>query len=621
MITREDLGKATGDGGGGGFDVFLSHNYRDKPVVEGIAEQLRREGVRPFLDVWDLTPGGRWQRELFDGLSRSRTCALFVGPHAYGQWQLEELEIALVQANKRADFRIFPVLLPGVEDPFDPRRRPPFLSTRTWVDLRGGSGGRQALQRLLNAIAGVAPGPATAVEPVDGVVPYRGLETFEEEHAELFFGRERDVQRLLEILKTSRLLCVVGPSGSGKSSLVRAGLIPRMRDGALPGVQDCRVCVLRPGAHPLQALATQLAPLGTGSAMQATLNDLASDRRTLQLAVSLALGADSPRSRVVIVVDQLEEIFTLCSDEREREQFFANLLHAASASGGQTIVVLTMRADFYGRCAPYPELAQETAHALALIGPMDADELRQAIKQPARKVGLFFESGLVQTILDDVGADSGALPLLEHALLEVWQRRVGDQLTLDGYVRAGRVEGAVAQRAESVYASFTPAQQKLARRMLLRLTQPGEGSEDTRRRASQRELQPTEADGIDNFDMVLGRLVDARLLTTGRDETNQQVVDVSHEALIRGWPRLQGWIDADRAGLLTHRRLTDAAQEWDTLTRDPAALYRGARLATASEWATDHDEELSSLEREFLSASSSAEHSELQAARRRTRRL
>ena len=458
----------TGRGDGGGeFDVFLSHNARDKPVVERIAELLRREGVRPFLDVWDLTPGGRWQHELVGGLSRSRTCALFVGPHALGRWQLEELELALVQANQREGFRVFPVLLPGVEDPFDARGLPPFVSTRTWVDLRGGAGSRQALQRLLNAIAGVAPGPGMPVERVDGVVPYRGLEPFEEEHAELFFGRERDVQRLLEMLTASPLVCVVGSSGCGKSSLVRAGLIPRLRDGTLPGVEDCRVCVLRPGARPLQALATQLALLGPGQAMQATLDGLAADRRTLRLAVSLALGADRPGSRVVIVVDQLEEVFTLCGDERERQQFFANLLHAASATGGQTIVVLTIRADFYGRCAPYPELAQHTAQSLALIGPMDPDELRHVIGQPARTVGLSFDSGLVQTILDDVGTDAGALPLLEHALLEVWRRRVGDQLTLDGYVQAGRVEGALAQRAEQVYASFTTrASDFLCRRLV-----------------------------------------------------------------------------------------------------------------------------------------------------------
>ncbi len=612
-FARDDLA----DGDGADFDVFLSYNAVDKLVVERIAEQLRAAGLRAFLDIWDLTPGGRWQRELGHGLAHSKACALFVGPHPFGPWQLEELELALVRANQRDGFRVFAVLLPGVEDPFDAQQLPPFLSTRTWVDLRDGVSQR-ALQRLLNAIKGVSQRSAAPAEPSGDVVPYRGLATFEEDDAEFFFGRERDVQRLLEILKSSRLLCVVGPSGSGKSSLVRAGLIPRLRDAKVRG-EDCRVCLLRPGAHPLQALATQLAPLGAGSSMQATLDGLATDRRTLHLAVSLALGADSQTGRVVIVIDQLEEVFTLCSDEREREQFFANLLHAAFASGGQTVVVVTMRADFYARCAEYPELAQRTARSLALVGAMDDDELRQAIEEPARRVGLFLESGLVQTIVDDVGPDSGALPLLEYALLEVWRRRIGDQLTLDGYVQAGRVEGALAKRAEDVFSSFTTDQQQIARRMILRLAQPGEGTEDTRRRATRTELAPAEPDA--GFEVVLGRLVDARLLTTGRDEMGREVVDVSHEALIRGWPRLRGWIDADRAGLVVHRRLTDAAREWDSLDREPGALYRGARLAAAGEWNTDHAGDLSRLEQDFLAASQATEHSELHAARRRTRRL
>jgi WD40 repeat protein len=544
---------------------------------------------------------------------------LFVGPNPVGTWQLEELELALVRANHRSAFRMFPVLLPGVEDPFDAQRLPPFLSTRTWVDLRSGTSSPRALQRLLNAIQGVAHGSDAPAEPLGDVVPYRGLATFEEEHAALFFGRERDIQRLIEILKTSPLLCVVGPSGSGKSSLVRAGLVPRLRKAAAVCAEDCKVCLLRPGAHPLEALATQLAPLGAGSSMHATLENLKTDRRTLHLAVSLAVGPDAPRSRVLIVVDQLEEVFTRCEDEREREQFLANLLHAAFASGGQTIVVLAMRADFYSRCAEYSELAQRTAGALALVGPMHNDELRQAIEEPARRIGLFFESGLVQTILDDVGPDAGALPLLEHALLEVWRRRLGDQLTLDGYVEAGRVGGALAQRAESVFASFTTDQQQIARRTLLRLTQPGEGTEHTRRRATRRELIPAELD--QSFDVVLGRLVDARLLTTRRDETGVEVVDVSHEALIRGWPRLRRWVDADRPGLFIHRRLSDAAVEWENLRREPGALYRGARLAAAQVWAADHADDLSPLERRFLTASNAAQHIELEAGKRRTRRL
>ena len=566
-----------------------------------------------------MTAGEHWQRELSAGLASSKTCALFVGAGPVGTWQLEELELALISANRRDGCRVFAVLLPGAEDPFDPQQLPPFLSTRTWVDLRSGTGSRHALQRLLNAIKGIAQGSAAPTEALGGVIPYRGLATFEEEHAEFFFGRERDVQRLLETLKTSRLLCVVGPSGCGKSSLVRAGLVPRVRDGALTHVEDCKICVLRPGAHPLQALATQIAPLSAGSSMQATLGDLAGDRRSLHLAVSLALGADSPGSRVLIVVDQMEEVFTRCDDEHEREQFFANLLHAAFASGGQTLVVLTIRADFYARCGEYPELAQRTARSLAPVGPMDDDELRQVIEEPARSVGLFLESGLVQTIIDDVGADAGALPLLEHALLEVWRLRDGDQLTLDGYVEAGRVEGALSQRAEHVFSSFTTEQQQIVRRTMLRLTEPGAGTEDTRRRATRSELVPTADD--DNFEVVLRRLVEARLLTTADDETGMPVVDVSHEALIRGWPRLQGWIDADRAGLLIHRRLTDAAREWNTVDREPAALYRGTRLAVAREWERDRAGDLSRLEREFLTASQATEHHELEMRKRRSRRL
>jgi len=587
------------------FDVFLSHNGLDKPVVERIAEYLRREGLRPFLDIWDLTPGGRWQRELAEGLARSTTCALFIGPHALGEWQLEELELALVRANRRDDFRVFPVLLPGVADPFDAEQLPPFVSTRTWVDLRAGVSSRRAMQTLMNAIKGVASGSAAPAVALTGVAPYRGLEPFHERDAEMFFGREREVQRLLELLKSTPLLCVVGPSGSGKSSLVRAGLLPRLRDGALPEVEGWTISVMRPGAHPLEALAGELVRLGAGTSMRATIDDLTSDRQTLHLGVAQALGADAPRRRVLIVVDQLEEAFTLCSDERERSQFFANLLHAAFASGGRTVVVATMRADFYARCAEYPELAQRSARALALVGPMDADELRQAIEEPARRVGLFFESGLVETILDDVGADPGALPLLEHALLEIWRRRVGDQLTLDGYVEAGRVEGALAKRAEAIFASLTPEQQQVARRMMLRLTQPGEGTADTRRRARIEELASRDRQA---FDVALSELVDARLLTTsGSERDGDATVEVSHEALTRGWPRLRGWIDAAGRDLVVHRRLTEAEAEWARLGQDDGVLYRGAALAEALALSQRDPDALNDREREFLATSAARE--------------
>ncbi|HEX8159471.1 MAG TPA: AAA family ATPase [Solirubrobacteraceae bacterium] len=459
-------------------------------------------------------------------------------------------------------------------------------------------------------------GPDVPVVLTDDVAPYRGLRVFGEEDAQFFFGRDREIQRLLEKLKSSTFVAVLGPSGSGKSSLVRAGLVPELRAGALVEVEDWHVLVLRPGAAPLTALAAQLARLLPGQAMQSTLDALARDPRTMHLCVELALADRPSGERVLVVIDQLEEVFTLCTDPAERRLLFSTLSYATAAPGPRSVVIITMRSDFYGRCAAYPELAQLITAQQMLVGPMNTDGLRQAIEEPAHRVGLELEEGLSETILADVAAEPGALPLLEHALLELWERRRGAMLTLEGYRQTGGVHGALAQRADAILTCLTPDEQQIARRTLLRLTQPGEGTEDTRRRAARSELAP-ECDG--RFDDVLARLVDARLLTTGRDETGVEVVDVSHEALIRGWPRLRDWIDADRAGLLIHRRLTDAAREWATLNREPGALYRGARLAAAREWASDHADDVNELEHDFLCISQATEQNELQAARRRKR--
>lgn len=600
------------------FDVYFSYNSRDRALVEPIAARLKRAGLEPWLDRWALTPGGDWQRELGAGLDACVACAVFVGAHDIGAWELQEVTVAIDRAATQRGFRVFPVLLPGVDEPFDPNRLPHFLRARTWVDFRDPRHDRRALQHLINAVKGVPFGPEVAVVRGDEVAPYRGLRVFGEEDARFFFGRDREIQRLLEKLKSSPFLAVLGPSGSGKSSLVRAGLVPELRAGALAVDGDWHVCVLRPGAAPLTALAAQLVELRPGDGMQATLDALGRDPRTLHLSVELALADGAPGERVLVIVDQLEEVFTLCNDESQRRQLFANLMYATSQAGGRTVVVVTMRADFYARCAAYPEFAQLMTAQQMLIGPIDGDGLRQVIEEPARRVGLELEAGLSDTILADVAAEPGALPLLEHALLELWERRRGELLTLEGYRDAGGVHGALAQRADKTFDGFSPDQREVARRALLRLTQPGEGTEDTRRRATRRELATAEGD--DSFEMVLGRLVDARMLTTGRDETGQEVVDVSHEALIRGWPRLRRWIDADRAGLVVHRRLTDAAREWDGLGREPAALYRGARLAAAHEWAADHADDLSPLEGEFVVASRAAEQREIEDAVRSSRR-
>ncbi|MGH2770266.1 MAG: TIR domain-containing protein, partial [Actinomycetota bacterium] len=596
------------------FDVFLSHNGRDILMVERIAERLRREGLEPWLSTWHIPPGARWQEAILEGLDASGSCAVLVGPHGLGDWAREELAVAQDRAAKDRKYRLFMVLLPGAPDLFDSSLA--FLATRDWVDLRAGIDGSEGFQDLLSAITGVSRRPQEPSPDGQGVCPYRGLEVFDEEHASFFFGRDDDIARVIEKLKNSRFLAVLGPSGSGKSSLIRAGVVPALKRGALAGSQAWTVRVLVPGARPLSMLAAVVGHLVEEESMLDTLERLRADERTLDLAVSLTLAERPPGERLVLIVDQFEEVFTLCADEDERRTFVANLCYAATIPGGRAVVILGLRADFYHRAAPYPELRALLATQQFLVGPLNPEGLRQAIEQPAWRAGLELEPGLAETILDDVADRPGVLPLLEHLLLEVWQRRHGQRLTLSAYVEAGGVEGALAKRANATYESLSPAQRGIARRVLLRLTQPGEGAEDTRRRARMEELV-TRPEEEDDLETVVKALADRRLLTVSSDELSEQrVVDVAHESLIRGWPELAAWINENRETLRAIRRLTEAAAEWEQAGRDESLLYRGARLAA---WAERESGDLNERERAFLAASREREARESAANRRRVR--
>jgi WD40 repeat protein/tRNA A-37 threonylcarbamoyl transferase component Bud32/energy-coupling factor transporter ATP-binding protein EcfA2 len=508
----------------------------------------------------------------------------------------------------------------------------------------------QSAQELLEALDEIAlPTPSLAAEmvvPLDTRCPYRGLQVFEEDHAEFYFGREALIHQLVEKMEALtaesqpasarpvQFLAVLGASGSGKSSLVRAGLIPVLREGVVPGSADWVIQVMKPGSRPLTELAVQLttAMAGEEAPPDVTVrqaqdaaqlrNSLVSDGRALHLAMRRAWSDGPPERRLLLVVDQLEEIFTLCDDEKTRRRFIENLLYATAVGDGRVMVLLTMRADFYHRCAVYRDLAGRLSARHVLVGSMDEAELRRAIERPAQRVGLKFEPGLVDTILADVARQPGALPLLQHALLELWEQRQGRLLTLSAYQASGGVSWAIAQRAETLYAGFGSDEQAIVQRIMLRLTQPGEGTEDTRRRARKRELVTgTDEQQTRAVEEVLQQLADARLITTSRDmASGEELVDVSHEALIRGWVRLQGWIDEDRAALRVHRQLTEAAYEWEQHNRDQSYLYRGAHLAQAEEWAETHSADLSELEGAFVEASRAAAgaiEQEKEAARQR----
>jgi WD40 repeat protein/DNA-binding SARP family transcriptional activator len=455
--------------------------------------------------------------------------------------------------------------------------------------------------------------------PAHGEPPFKGLDFFDENDASLFYGREQVVEKLAQRVRAQNFLAVVvGASGSGKSSIVRAGLVPVLKNARLE-TGDWQIFVMTPTAHPLEALAVALTRDSESITATATLlDDLARDPRALQLFIRRQMTGDGaqtsahPSSLIphhLLVVDQFEELFTLCRDEFEREQFVDNLLDALHVETNQgasrtqlLTLVLTIRADFYSHLAQYPELREVVAKHQEYIGAMNVEELRRAIEEPAHQARWEFEPGLVDLMLRDVGDEPGALPLLSHALLETWKRRAGRMMTLKGYHEAGGVRGAIAQTAETTYEQLNAEQQQIARDIFLRLTELGVGTEDTRRRAEIREL---ETGDWEQTRRVLTLLADARLVTT-----HENFVEVAHEALIREWPRLREWLNQDREGLTLHRHLTEAANEWALMERDASALYRGARLAQAREWAVTNSERMNELERAFLEASEEQEKRE-----------
>ncbi|WP_112263861.1 nSTAND1 domain-containing NTPase [Lentzea terrae] len=416
------------------------------------------------------------------------------------------------------------------------RKLPTLQVTLAYVRACGGS--EEEWERRWYATAADEPQP----EP-DTTSPYRGLAAFQQEDADRFFGRAQLVDELEEQVGEHRVVLVVGASGAGKSSLLRAGLMPRLGD---------RAVLITPGRQPLDECAKATA--GT-----------------------------------VLVVDQFEEIFTLCENREIRRKFVEQITEHR--------VVLGVRADFYGHCTDFPALVKAMGTAQVTVGPMTTDELRAAIIQPARTTGHAVETALVAELVANCVEQAGALPLLSHALLETWHRRKGNTLTLQGFRAAGGFEGALTRTAESAFQSLTPAQQDLAKSLFIRLTAVGENTEDTKRRICRSEL-----DDEPDTALVLEALTAHRLITVDQDR-----VEITHEALIRCWPRLKEWLAADRDGLRAHRDLAEAAAVWESLDRDPGSLIRGARLASFRSWLDRPAHPLSARERDFLTASLTAE--------------
>ena len=609
------------------FDVFLSHSSQDKPAVEWIAGRLRDAGVEPFLDKWHLVPGEMWQPALEKALAASRAVAVFIGPSGISPWHNEEMRTALSSAAcSRDEYRVIPVLLPRADE----KAVTGFLSQRTWVDFRSGLDQEEPLQRLVTGVKGVARLSESFTLP-DEPAPYRGLFKFEREHADRFFGREREVEIVLRKLERSSFVAVVGASGAGKSSLVLAGVLPwleQLRSWAAP----ITTFAVTPGADPLRALANRAVAL-LPPADRLDWADKLVDRmlrRTDGLRTALETWVAPDQGTIVLVIDQLEELFTHAggrSGLARVEAFAANLRDVVEGSSGKVRAIATVRADFFERCVRLEPLRALLQDGDVLLGPMTDAGLRDAIVQPAAAVGAYFETGVVSALMKELEHRPFVLPLLGHALETLWRERKGVWLTSAALEAMGGVAGALKKHADECWERLPEADRAIGRDVLLRLVSLGEGVPDTRRRVRVEELYATgtRREQVDRVLQVLSG-PEARLLVLDRGADGSATeVEVAHEILIQEWPPFRAWVDGARRKLRIHRRVTETAREWADNDRASGYLLAGARLLEAEESLGPRWEGLNQLEVDLLVTSIEARKCEarrlLEAQRARARIL
>lgn len=455
--------------------------------------------------------------------------------------------------------------------------------------------------------------PATAISLPEPENPYKGLHAFQTTDSRDFFGRDDLTQKLLNQMQENdpykRFLAIVGPSGSGKSSLVKAGLIPALWKGSLPDSEKWFVVDMIPSSHPLDKLETALVRVAANQAGNLREQLQRDDRGLLRVADIILPGDDT---ELVIVVDQFEEVFTLVEDEASRQHFLDLIRVAVSDVRSRVRVIVTLRADYYDRPLHYPEFGELVRNRMETVLPLTAKGLERAIRGPAERVGVTFEQGLVEHIVSAMNYQAGALPLLQYALTELFDRREGRILTNDAYQQIGGAVGALANRADEIFHSLTNEAQALARQMFMRLVTLGEGAEDTRRRATQLELLSL-TDSIDLMEEIIDQFAAYRLLSLDHDpETRQPTVEVAHEAILREWDTLRQWLNESRDDIRQERLVSRAADEWEQHNRDDSYLLRGARLEQAEKWQQSTELVLTPLERTFINSSISYREREQQ---------
>jgi energy-coupling factor transporter ATP-binding protein EcfA2 len=557
-----------------------------------------------------------WIRALEEAIGIAKAAIVLIGPRGLGNTQQYERELAFVRQSRDPAFPVVPVMLPeaATDRPFD------FLNVLTWVDfskVAKPSDAPDEFDRLLAAVRGT---PTSGDTPREAVCPYRGLDAFREEDAAFFFGRgsasepESPIGQLLCKVREQSFVMVVGRSGSGKSSLVYAGLMPALRRDR---GQFWNVLSLRPGGTPLRALAAAFNPRGDDEGAAEYQTKITREAENLRIGDPDLLShmirdelnrAQGRPDRLLFYVDQWEELYTQATSGGDRERAgehsadvtrFVDLLLAAARTA-PVAVVGSVRADFFDPLIAHQELRSLLPARQVLLGAMPRSELERTIVEPARKVGLAFDPpDLAERILDDAGDDEGMLPLLQYALKETWALRKGAAMTGDAYARSGGVREAIRVTAERAFGALSPEDQQAARRLFLSLVRPGEGQEDTRARAAM-PVDPAQRKIVDQFADPR-----TRLIVTGSDRARRPTVEVAHEALIRTWPRLRGWIDSSREQLRARAALLQAKADWDENgKRDDMLLRPGLQLERARSLLADPGDIATDDLREFISLSS-----------------
>jgi hypothetical protein len=610
------------------YDVFISYSRADQAVANRLNEWLSAQGLRTFYDRQELAPGLPWVAALEQAIAASGAVAILFGPQGIGNTQQYEIELALVRQTGNRSFPVIPVLLPGSDNP-----PVGFLQLLTWADMRAGHDLLDCPAELQALLAAIRREPVTSAAIRGTICPYMGLEAFREEDAAFFCGRDDVIAALVAKIPDHAFVAVVGRSGSGKSSVVEAGLVPALRRQYKSIVWD--TVTLKPGAWPLQSLAAcfNAGPPGTGVfAADAALEGEAAalrqgdpDRLARVVSQRLATMPEQP-DRLLIHVDQWEELYSRAPPSEQAEawdrheadvvRFIDLLLAAGNGAAARTHVVVTVRIDFYGQVIRHPGLNALLPGQQVNLGPLSRDDLRAAIIRPAEKVGLHFAPpALVDHILDDVGRDERMLPLLQYALKETWVRREQDALTAEGYADAGGVQAAIQTTAQRTFDALSPSEQAAAKRLFLGLVSPGEGQEDTRTRA----LIPDDA----LTRRVVEKFADrkARLLVTGSETAPgtppatplgdaeastrlRPTVEITHEALIRSWHLLQTWVRESRDKLRSRAAVLQAMRQWEENgRRDDLLLQPGFQLERGRDLLADPGEVPVDDLRRFIAAS------------------